>query len=67
MNISVNQSSIEQRQLAVQRLTALWAFSESGLGGILHALQMPFTGLLVGGMAILLISLIAFFPLAILK
>ncbi len=61
MNISVNQSSIEQRQLAVQRLTALWAFSESGLGGILHALQMPFTGLLVGGMAILLISLIAFF------
>lgn len=49
----------EQRTLAVQRLTALWAFTESGLGGIMHALQIPFTGLLVGGMAIVMICLIA--------
>jgi hypothetical protein len=49
----------EQRQAAVQRLTALWAFTESGLGGIMHALQIPFTGLLVGGMAVIIISLIA--------
>jgi hypothetical protein len=48
-----------QRTLALQRLTALWAFSESGLGGVLHALQIPFTGLLVGGFAIILITLIA--------
>lgn len=50
-----------QRQVAIQRLTALWAFMESGLGGILHALQVPFTGLVLGGMAVLLISLITFF------
>ncbi len=51
--------SKEQRVNAVQRLTALWAFTESGLGGIMHALQIPFTGLLVGGMAVILISMIA--------
>jgi hypothetical protein len=51
--------SKEQRVNAVQRLTALWAFTESGLGGIMHALQIPFTGLLVGGMAVIMISLIA--------
>ncbi len=51
--------SKEQKQVALQRLTALWAFTESGLGGIMHALQIPFTGLLVGGMAVIMISLIA--------
>jgi len=49
----------EQRLSAVQRLTALWAFAESGLGGMMHALQIPFTGLVVGGMAVMIISLIA--------
>ncbi len=61
MNIAINTFSAEQRRVAVQRLTALWAFAESGLGGMLHALQVPFTGLIVGGMAVLLITLIAFF------
>ena len=51
--------STEQRLNAAQRLTALWAFTESGLGGIMHALQIPFTGLVVGGMAVIIISLIA--------
>ncbi len=45
----------------ITRLTALWALSEAGLGGVLHAIQFPFTGLLVGGFAIVLISLIAYF------
>lgn len=49
----------EQRIAAVQRLTALWAFTESGLGGIMHALQIPFTGLAVGGMAVIIICLMA--------
>lgn len=53
--------SKEQRITAVQRLTALWAFCESGLGGVLHALQMPFTGLVVGGLAVIFITLIAGF------
>lgn len=41
------------------RLTALWAFAEAGLGGILHLFRTPFTGLFVGGTAIVLIALIA--------
>jgi hypothetical protein len=53
--------SIQQRTLAVQRLTALWAFAESGLGGVLHALQVPFTGLIVGGFAVIIITLIGYF------
>jgi len=47
------------RNMAIQRLTALWAFCESGLGGVMHALQIPFTGLVIGGMAVILICLIA--------
>ncbi len=44
---------------ALLRLTALWAFAESGLGGVLHALQVPFTGLIVGGTAMIVITIIA--------
>ena len=61
MIVGYNYLSGEQRRNAIQRLTALWAFTESGLGGIMHALQIPFTGLLVGGMAVIMISLIADF------
>jgi hypothetical protein len=61
MNSVYSSFSKEQRMNAVQRLTALWAFTESGLGGIMHALQIPFTGLLVGGMAVIMICLIAEF------
>lgn len=45
----------------IDKLTALWALNESGLGGFLHVFNSPFTGLIVGGIAILLISLIAFY------
>ena len=61
MNSVYSSLSKEQRINAMQRLTALWAFTESGLGGIMHALQIPFTGLLVGGMAVIMICLIAEF------
>lgn len=46
---------------AVLRLTALWAVVESGLGGILHAFRLPLTGLVIGGTAVILITLIAHF------
>ncbi|NNE25959.1 MAG: hypothetical protein HKN09_03885 [Saprospiraceae bacterium] len=46
------------KKLAIQRLTALWALTESGLGGLLHAFNSPFTGLFVGSIAIILIALI---------
>ena len=45
----------------IDKLTALWALNESGLGGFLHVFNSPFTGLIVGGLSILLISLIAFY------
>lgn len=48
-----------RNEKAVNRLTALWALNESGLGGVLHAAKFPFTGILVGGFAVILIALIA--------
>jgi hypothetical protein len=45
----------------IDKLTALWALNESGLGGFLHVFNIPFTGLIVGGIAILLISLIGYY------
>lgn len=59
MIFSAQRYDPEQRRLAISRLTALWAFAESGLGGVLHALQVPFTGLIVGGMAVILLICIA--------
>src|SRR4051812_17198512 len=59
MNIDQTNLSAEERVVAIQRLTALWAFTESGLGGIMHALRIPFTGLIVGGMSVIMISFIA--------
>lgn len=55
--------SREKNYRAINRLTALWALSESGLGGIMHALKIPLTGLFVGGFAVVIISLIAHYSL----
>ncbi|MBT6236499.1 MAG: hypothetical protein HOI49_10485 [Bacteroidetes bacterium] len=52
---------MQRNSKIITRLTALWALSEAGLGGVLHAIQSPFTGLFVGGFAIVLVSLIAYF------
>jgi hypothetical protein len=41
------------------RITALWAFSESFLGGILHGLKLPFSGLVLAFIASVCITLIA--------
>ncbi|MEP6646256.1 MAG: hypothetical protein ABJC12_04145 [Saprospiraceae bacterium] len=46
------------RTIAIQRLTALWALNECGLGGFLHAIQSPFSGLFVGGFAMICIAMI---------
>ena len=45
----------------IDKLTALWALSESGLGGILHTFQIPFSGFFLAAFAILIIRLIAFY------
>ncbi|MEP6676442.1 MAG: hypothetical protein ABJA78_14875 [Ferruginibacter sp.] len=41
------------------RITALWAFSEAFLGGILHGLKIPFAGLALSFIASLCITIIA--------
>ncbi len=42
-------------------LTALWAFIEVTLGGFLHALRIPLTGIVVGGSAVAIISVLGFY------
>lgn len=54
-------TSSVNHSLAVSRLTALWALTEAGLGGVLHAFRTPFTGIFVGGIAVILIVLIGYF------
>jgi uncharacterized membrane protein YagU involved in acid resistance len=41
------------------RITALWAFSEAFMGGILHGLKFPFAGLILAFVASVCITLIA--------
>lgn len=45
----------------IDKLTALWALSEAGIGGILHSLKIPFSGFFLAAFAIIMIRLIAFF------
>ena len=45
---------------SIHRITALWAFNEAALGGILHALHVPFSGIVLGGFAAIFIYLIAY-------
>ena len=50
-----------ESQNPTQRLTAFWAFSEAGFGGVLHITRLPFKGIFIAGAATLFISLIAQF------
>ncbi len=52
---------IEQDIIPITRLTALWALSESMLGGLLHAAHIPFRGMIISSAAIIIICLIAHF------
>jgi len=44
--------------LAANRLTALWALSESALAGILHAFRIPLTGLFMASVTVVVLTLI---------
>ncbi|MBK6546319.1 MAG: hypothetical protein IPG12_13770 [Saprospiraceae bacterium] len=57
----LNAEANSQNQTIIFRLTALWALNESGLGGFLHALNFPFSGLIIGSIAVALISFIIYF------
>ncbi len=44
---------------SIYRIAAIWAFAESGLGGLMHAFKIPFTGIFIGGMAVIMLILLA--------
>jgi len=46
---------------AIYRITALWAFSEAFLGGILHALNIPFKGLILCSISVFCICMIGYY------
>lgn len=54
-----NSNSDATNAARLQRIIALWGFSEAAFGGILHALNIPFTGMFLGGAAVIFITLIA--------
>lgn len=60
-------SSPKNNSIVITRLTAVWALSECALGGIMHSLKIPFTGIFVGGLAVICIALIAFHADVIIK
>lgn len=43
---------VKSDRTLLARLTAVWALSESALGGILHGLKIPFTGMVVSSIAV---------------
>jgi len=59
--LQISTKSAFSDQPAIWKLTALWAFSEAALGGLLHAFKIPMRGIFVGGSAAIFISLIAYF------
>ncbi|MCZ2100631.1 MAG: hypothetical protein LC107_03735 [Chitinophagales bacterium] len=45
----------------IKSFILMWAFAETSIGGVLHALKLPFTGILVGGIAVISIALIGYY------
>jgi hypothetical protein len=48
------------KTISLEKIIALWAFTEAFLGGFLHIIKIPFTGLIIGSFALLYISLISY-------
>jgi hypothetical protein len=55
----IDRSSVINSTQYINRVTAVWGFSEAAFGGLLHALHIPLTGLFVGGAAVIFITLIS--------
>src|SRR5262245_11283230 len=49
------------QSLVYYRLIAIWVVCEAMLGGIIHALKLPISGLVVGSCAITIVCLIAWY------
>lgn len=57
----MNPAHLQDNRAVYYRLIALWVIAEGVLGGIIHALKLPVSGLLVGGWAVVCISLIGWY------
>src|SRR5258706_2186431 len=55
------QPQIANQSLIYYRLIALWVLNEAMLGGIIHGLNIPVSGLIVGSCAVVCICLIAWY------
>lgn len=55
----MTETAVQKNNNNFLAITALWAFVESGLGGMMHALHLPFTGIFLGGFSVIAISLLA--------
>jgi hypothetical protein len=51
--------SDDHTTIIIRRLTTMWAVSEAMLGGVLHAMRLPMTGLFMATAAAMIIILIA--------
>jgi len=56
-----NKQNTVTDSLVYYRLVALWALNEAMLGGIIHGLKIPVSGLVVGSCAVICISLIGWY------
>jgi hypothetical protein len=56
----MNQASLNTSSI-YYRLIALWVLCEAMLGGIIHGFKLPVSGLFVGGAAVIIISLMAYY------
>lgn len=61
MSASFDNNLVTSNTSVQNRIIALWALSEAGLGGVLHLLKVPFSGIVVVGLSVFLVSLLAFF------
>ena len=59
MNPAADKKYVHQLNPAIWGLVAFWAFVESFLGGILHALQVPLRGIVLAGAATACLTTIA--------
>lgn len=50
-----------QEQKIYYRLVAIWVFCEAFLGGIIHGLKIPISGIVVGSCAVFCISMLAYY------
>jgi hypothetical protein len=50
-----------QAQKIYYRLVAIWVFCEAFLGGIIHGLKIPISGIVVGSCAVFCISMLAYY------